>query len=86
MITEQKLKAYRDYKDLLDKEDKLNTKCFAGTYKRAVSIVGGAPHGGLVCYGGFDQPPCEHLVKCIEQFKSVINEKKFNRMIKRFSK
>ena len=55
------------------------TKCFAGTYKVAVWF-----RSGLVCIGGFGQPKCPHLEKCIEQFRgSNIPDKVIDRAIKK---
>jgi len=43
-------------------EDKVS--CKAGLYNNS-DIV--RMSRGLVCYGGFGQPPCQYLLDCIEE-------------------
>lgn len=40
----------------------LHKKCKAGHFKDNSVVL----HGALVCYGGFGQPRCIHLDKCLE--------------------
>lgn len=55
-------------------------ECFAGTYTTPVWF-----RGGLVCIGGFGQPKCPHLLKCIEQFREFgVPEKITKQAIKKF--
>ena len=53
-------------------------KCFSKDYTQSVVL-----HGGLVCWGGFGQPSCKHLLKCVEQFKDSFTPRKFNNLIKK---
>ena len=56
------------------------SKCFAKTYTESVIM-----HGTLMCWGGFGQPKCKYLKKCLEQFKDKMTTRKFNNLIKKAS-
>jgi hypothetical protein len=61
------------------KKEKL--KCLSGQYTTNVAL-----HSGLVCWGGFGQPPCKHLLKCFSQFKDYFTPIKYKNIIKKIEK
>lgn len=62
------------------KHKEIKLECFKKLYTQP------AWHrGALMCHGGFGQPMCQHLKKCIEQFEEVgVPEKELKRMIRKY--
>jgi len=61
---------------------KKTLKCFAKKYTEPVWF-----RGALICLGGFGQPACPFLQKCIEQYREFgVPEKSIKRALKRFVK
>ena len=53
-------------------------KCFSKEYTQSVVL-----QNGLVCWGGFGQPPCEYLKKCLKQFEECFTPRKFKNLMKK---
>jgi hypothetical protein len=62
---------------------KKQTRCRSGTYTENIVL-----HGGLMCFGGFGQPPCKYLIDCLEDFrgKGIISDRKINNIKKKIGK
>lgn len=53
-------------------------ECKKGYYTTNIVV----PRGPLVCFGGFGQPRCEYLKKCLEENKEFIRPRAYKKWIK----
>lgn len=64
----------------MPQKEKIKKKCKAGLYTANMVKIG---HGGLMCFGGFGQPPCKYVVDCLEECRGIISDRKINNLIKK---
>ncbi len=65
----------------MTEDKKKNPKCFTDTYTTPVFM-----RGALMCIGGFGQPRCKFLIKCIEQYRGIVPDKSIDKFINKLKK